>query len=366
MLKSTYSNWGKYFFLVFFLLCNLVFQNLIAQAKHTKIMPKEIKPKADKAKMLVGKSNNKVTDKKVNKAENIVVSKGKIPANKYNNKTTHKKVNKAGNKAKAMGYVSKETELIRRSQEDTAKKDSVKSYLDQMGRKLTRNTWGISMLFSGKAATNSDVDLIFAGVDYFSQQSFNIRASLSYFFRDNMSAGLSVTYQQDKYKLQANILQNFLSRDIQNFSRQFSINPFIKNYVPLSSRNIIYITNQTELIYELASGVYNTPVNRDPGSSIPIPGQPAPAQVLQNKLSRIQLLGFGIRPGILVFFTPHFAFESTVGIFSFAYKTEQLSYNYPKGEPDKSMRKANVTNTSFGFDFKLNVLKFGFGFSYYF
>lgn len=275
----------------------------------------------------------------------------------------NKGISAAGN-AKTSHY----SQLKAKASPETAKpsKDSVKSYFEQMGRKLTRNNWGISMLFSGKAATNSDVDLIFAGVDYFSQQSFNVRGSISYFFRDNMSAGISVTYQQNNYKLRANILQNFLSRDIQNTSRQFSINPFIKNYVPLSSRNIIYITNQTELIYELESGVYNTPVNRDPGASIPIPGQAPPAQVLQNKLSHIQLLGFGIRPGILVFFSPHFAFESTMGIFSFAYKTERLLYRYPEGEPDKTMRRENTTNTSIGFDFKLNVLKFGFGFSYYF
>lgn len=245
------------------------------------------------------------------------------------------------------------------------KKINHRSFFDQIGRKLNRYTWGISTLFSGKKSVNSDVDLIFAGVDYFSQQSFNIRSSISYFFKDNMSAGISLAYQKNKYKLNANILQNFLSRDINNNSNIFSFNPFIKNYVPLSTRNIVYVTNQTELIYELETGVYSTPVNRDPGSSIPIPGQPAPVQVLQNKVSHIHLLGFGIRPGVLVFFSPNFAFESTIGIFSFAYKTEKLLYSYPNGEPNKTMLKENTTNKSVGFDFKLNVLKFGFGFSYY-
>lgn len=337
--------------------------NFLIQSKQKRVIPSSIKPlKASKS-----DTKQKVKDKNKNSA-NTLKTKAEPKSGSKKDKAKVKSKPKVKKSTSFSKEISNSLAIAKQNliADTVSSRDSVKSFFDQMGRKLNWNSWGISMLFSGKNATNSDVDLVFAGVDYFSQKSFNVSGSISYFFKDNMSLGLSVTYQQDNYKLRANILQNFLSRDIQNISRKFSINPFIKNYVPLSSRNIIYITNQTELMYELENGIYNTPVNRDPGSSIPIPGQDPPAQVLQNKASRIQLLGFGIRPGVLVFFSPHFAFESTIGIFSFAYKTEQLVYNYPKGEPDKTMRKENITNTSLGFDFKLNILKFGFGFSYYF
>lgn len=234
---------------------------------------------------------------------------------------------------------------------------------ESRGNPLKKGTINVNALFSGKIGRTTDVDLIFAGIDNLKQKSYRINLGGSYFIKDRVSVGLSGIYTVTNYDLQANLLQNFLSRDIKLSEKSISVNPFIENYIPLSDKDLIYITNRTELQFTYEDAAYHTLVNKNDGPAIPTPGVVTP-QVMQQKFTQTLILGVGIRPGILVFLTPKFALETNIGIFSLSYKTSKLRYNYPNEQPQTP--KENRTNNSYGLDFKLDILKFGFGFSYYF
>lgn len=264
--------------------------------------------------------------------------------------------------------VSKEKRLSAQKKKILPSKDSSaekeRYFMDESrGNSLKKGTINVHALFSGKIGRTTDVDLIFAGIDDLKQKSYRINLGGSYFIKDRVSVGLSGIYTVTNYELQANLLQNFLSRDIKLSEKSIAVNPFIENYIPLSDKDLIYITNRTELQFTYEEAAYHTLVNKNDGPAIPTPGVSTP-QVMQQKFTKTLVFGVGIRPGILVFLTPKFALETNIGIFSLSYKTSTLRYNYP-GEPPQTP-KENRTNNSYGLDFKLDILKFGFGFSYYF
>lgn len=232
---------------------------------------------------------------------------------------------------------------------------------------LSFGTWTLNALFSGNYTRTSDVDLIFAGIDHLERKNIDIHASVSTFIRRNLALGLGFNFSQSNYTLQANIMQNFLRRFIQLGSQSFTFSPFIKNYVPLTQKHALYLTNRTELQYTYKIIAMETPVNQSGGLALPVPGiQQNTLQTLQRKFTTIYAGGISINPGIVLFFTRRFAFEMSIGTMSFGYKLEQLQYVYDKNRPPSAEnRKNNTVNRSLDMSFHIDLLKLGIGFAVY-
>ena len=155
----------------------------------------------------------------------------------------------------------------------------------------------------------------------------------------------------DKTDLAVNLLNNSYKRELHNFSRSFGALGFIKNHISVMSNNVVFITNQTELFYGYGSGPSETYVSG----------------ILQRKYSEKHSMGLSIRPGILIFFTHNFAFDINMGVLGFSHTVEDVSYTYPPNNPpSESNRKENSRNKSTDLNLKFDLLKVGFGFSYYF
>lgn len=126
---------------------------------------------------------------------------------------------------------------------------------------------------------------------------------------------------------------------------------FIKNHIPISSNNVFYVTNQTELYYGYKSGPSETYID----------------DVLERKYTEGHSVGISIRPGILIFLTDNFAFDLNMGILGFSHSQEDVSYEYPENNPPlENNRKSDARNKSTSLNLKFDLLKLGFGFSYYF
>jgi hypothetical protein len=220
-----------------------------------------------------------------------------------------------------------------------------------IGKRLEKGTWLLGATLSAKSNNYSDIDLLVVDVENFDQRAFNVRLEGSYFFKENVSVGLGLQFGEDKVDLGANLLNNSYKRYIRNFSRSYGALGFIKNHIPISSNDVFYVTNQTELFYGYKSGPSETYVS----------------DILERQYASKHSIGVSIRPGILVFLTDNFAFDLNMGILGFSHSKEDVRYTYPENNPPfESNRKENTTNKSTSLNLKFDLLKIGFGFSYYF
>ena len=219
------------------------------------------------------------------------------------------------------------------------------------GKRLVKGTWLLGGTLSAKSNSLSDIDLFVVDVEKFDQRAFNFRLEGSYFFKENISVGLGLQFGEDKADLVADLLNNSYKRDIRNFSRTYGVLGFIKNHIPVSSNNVFYVTNQTELFYGYKSGPSETYIS----------------DILERKYADKHSMGISIRPGILVFLTDNFAFDLNMGILGFSHSVENVDYQYPPNNlPAENDRKEESKNKSTNLNLKFDLLKIGFGFSYYF
>ena len=235
--------------------------------------------------------------------------------------------------------------------EDKQSKEHDTPVAHSAGKKLVKGTWLLGGTLSAKSNNLSDIDLLVVDVEKFNQRAFNIRIEGSYFFKENVSVGLGLQFGEDKADLVANLLNNSYKRDIRNFSRSYGALGFIKNHIPVSSNDVFYVTNQTELYYGYNSGPSETYIS----------------EILERKYAKKNSIGVSIRPGILIFLTDNFAFDLNMGILGFSHSQENVSYEYPPNNlPVENNRKKDSTNKSTSLNLKFDLLKVGFGFSYYF
>lgn len=219
------------------------------------------------------------------------------------------------------------------------------------GKKLTKGVWSLGGTLSAKSNSLSDIDLLIADVEKFDQRAFHVRLEGSYFIKENLSVGTGLHFGQDKTDLAVNLLNNSYKRELHNFNRSYGALGFIKNHISVMSNNVVFITNQTELFYGYGSGPSETYVSG----------------ILERKQSEKHSMGVSIRPGILVFFTDNFAFDINMGVLGFSHTVEDVTYTYPTNNPPtESNRKKNSRNKSTDLNLKFDLLKVGFGFSYYF
>lgn len=219
------------------------------------------------------------------------------------------------------------------------------------GKRLVKGTWLLGGTISAKSNSLSDIDLLVVDVESFNQRAFNIRLESSYFFKENVSVGLGLQFGEDKVELAANLLNNSYKRDIRKFNRSYGVLGFIKNHIPISSNDVFYVTNQTELYYGYKSGPSETYVS----------------DVLERQYAVKHSMGVSIRPGILIFLTDDFAFDLNMGILGFSHSQEDVDYTYPENNPPtQSSRKEDGKNKYTDLNLKFDLLKIGFGFSYYF
>ena len=241
-----------------------------------------------------------------------------------------------------------DTELLAPKQDSIAVPVTV---AHSAGKKLVKGTWLLGGTLSAKSNSLSDIDLLVVDVEDFDQRAFNVRLEGSYFYKENVSVGLGLQFGENKTDLVANLLDNSYTRNIRNFSRSYGALGFIKNHIPISSNNVFYVTNQTELYYGYKSGPSETYIS----------------DILERQYAVKHSMGVSIRPGILVFLTDNFAFDLNMGILGFSHSKEDVSYQYPENNlPSEDTRKKDASNKSTDLNLKFDLLKLGFGFSYYF
>lgn len=178
-------------------------------------------------------------------------------------------------------------------------------------------------------------------VNYIDQKknSWSVRADGGYIIKKNLGVGLGLAYGQSKDNNLIKGTDGALTEN-KSFSNNYGVRPFIKNFIPLDRKNRFYIVNQTEIQLSFDRSVKESTVN----------------EILTRTYTTKDTYGVGLRPGLMVFIVKNFAFETTVDIFGINTAVER---SRSTGMPD-----SKVTTTDM--NFKVNILKIGFGFSTYF
>ncbi|ALL06442.1 hypothetical protein AQ505_13610 [Pedobacter sp. PACM 27299] len=178
-------------------------------------------------------------------------------------------------------------------------------------------------------------------VNYLDQKksSWAVRADGGYILRKNLGAGLGLSYGQSKENNLIKAADGALTSN-RSFSNNYGVRPFIKNFIPLDRKNRFYIVNQTEIQLLFDRSIKESTVN----------------EILTRTYTSKDTYGVGLRPGLMIFIVKNFAFETTVDIFGINTSVET---GRTTGQPD-----TRVTTTDM--NFKINILKIGFGFSTYF
>ncbi|WP_316822011.1 hypothetical protein [Pedobacter gandavensis] len=178
-------------------------------------------------------------------------------------------------------------------------------------------------------------------VNYIDQKknSWTVRGDGGYIIKKNLGVGLGLSYGQSKDN---NLIKNADGNLTSNksFSNNYGVRPFIKNFIPLDRKNRFYIVNQTEIQLLFDRSVKESVVD----------------EILTRTYTSKDTYGVGLRPGLMIFIVKNFAFETTVDIFGINTSIER---GKTTGMPD-----SRVTTTDM--NFKINILKIGFGFSTYF
>jgi hypothetical protein len=123
-------------------------------------------------------------------------------------------------------------------------------------------------------------------------------------------------------------------------SERFVLRPFIKNFVPLTPKNQIFIILQTELQYSTETSDVESMTLLDRNETT----------------SKKNIYGIGFRPGILLFVIKNFALETNVNVLGISTSVLNASST---GQPDSRVVTTDI-------DFKIDLLQLNFGFSMYF
>ncbi|MBB2147915.1 hypothetical protein [Pedobacter gandavensis] len=178
-------------------------------------------------------------------------------------------------------------------------------------------------------------------VNYLDQKktSWTVRADGGYIIKKNLGVGLGLSYGQSKDNNLIKGADGNLTSN-KSFSNNYGVRPFIKNFIPLDRKNRFYIVNQTEIQLLFDRSIKEKVVD----------------EILTRTYTSKDTYGVGLRPGLMIFIVKNFAFETTVDIFGINTSIER---GRSTGMPD-----SRVTTTDM--NFKINILKIGFGFSTYF
>ncbi len=160
-----------------------------------------------------------------------------------------------------------------------------------------------------------------------------------FIFKPNVGLGLGLTYNDAD---QDNTTRSITGIETDNISstKEYTIRPFIKNFIPLDKANRFFIINQTELAYTFAKTERtSTTLGK-----------------VTESTSRTNTYGLGIRPGLLIFVYKNFGFETNINVLGINTSTTKTTTT---DEPDSKINSTDI-------DFKLAFLNLTFSFSLYF
>lgn len=207
------------------------------------------------------------------------------------------------------------------------------------GFKIEKGTqnFGITFSLGVKEITNQDQLIQF--VETKKTNAWNVSGEGGYAIFDYVTTGLRLSFGQSGEK-SVIIPLNSTRSSVNAFSRQFTLAPYIRNYIPLDKKNIFYITNRLELIYTYESKIKESLTE----------------EILKRQNFTVHHMGLGIRPGLLIMVQKGMGFELSLNVLGLTHVIET----------SKSTNQPIAKEQSTDIDLKIDILKLNLAFYYYF
>ncbi|MDR1760200.1 MAG: hypothetical protein LBR60_06715 [Fibrobacter sp.] len=191
-------------------------------------------------------------------------------------------------------------------------------------------------------AEASEIDVFIADLYELDGYTFTVEAFAGYFFRDGLAAGLRGGYERTYYTIDFDLLEDIadVSQRRKYMSNGFFVQPFLRNYLKIFDSHLIYFFNETNLKFYYSSGISQVDDHED----------------LTKAVTNNYGLEVGLNPGLTIFLTKGFAFETSIGLLG-------LSSNYITIEENGEKRSKMNYNI---IDFKVSLLSLDFSLVYFF
>ncbi len=191
-------------------------------------------------------------------------------------------------------------------------------------------------------AEASELDIYIADLYELDGYTFTVEAFAGYFFKDGLAAGLRGGYERTRYTIDFSLLEDIadVSQVRKYASNGFFVQPFLRNYLKIFDSRVIYFFNETNLKFYYSSGISQVDDHED----------------LTKAVTDNYGLEIGLNPGMTIFLTKGFAFETSIGLLG-------LSSNYITIEENGKKRSEMNYNI---IDFKVSLLTLDFSLVYFF
>jgi hypothetical protein len=207
------------------------------------------------------------------------------------------------------------------------------------GKILDKKAAFINLLFSYANTTQENTKTTLENIKYSKASEASINTGGGYFFKKNIALGLGFSYGAEKENMETinNIGPNtFSDQDL----KTYTFSPFIRNYLSISKKNILYLFTQTGLQFGIGNGNEITST----GNS-----------TITTDIDK-NIYGIAFTPGVVFIVEKGFAFEVNVGILGLNYSKETRT---TPNQPEAVLKETNV-------DLNINLLRLNLGLSYYF
>lgn len=206
-------------------------------------------------------------------------------------------------------------------------------------RILTRGRGFVTLTFSlDQRSAENEEGLIQQILDQ-DRLNYTISWVGGYALKENLTLGFGLRY--GRRREDRTFVQDGEERTSRLVSNSYSFGPSMRNYIPLGA-GVLQIFVQTDLnviLEESLERVFRT-------------------EDIDKLEGNIVGLGLGVRPGAVLFFDRHWAFEVSVGLAGLSSQVETLTRN---GDDDNRTRivRNNI-------DLQINLLALNLGVAYYF
>ncbi len=195
---------------------------------------------------------------------------------------------------------------------------------------LRKGNFHVGFALNGTSKNQSDVSNILYTTIENKSGSVKTNFIVGYFIKENMSAGINYEFRRNKNHLyySTSSSDTGLARGIE---LQNSVLGFLRNFVPLGGKRLVFF-NDTKLGVAFSSGLDRSETND--GS-------------IEKSYKKSTSFIVGISPGVMVFFTKNFAFETSIDFLGLEYTNSKVKNN----------EEAYGTSNVLDFNFKINLHK---------
>lgn len=182
---------------------------------------------------------------------------------------------------------------------------------------IPKGDWTFGLSASYGEFNADDVRILSILKDFdFGGEMYSVKPSVSYFFKNNQSAGVRFNYTRGKADINSLVVDfdedlNFSLKDVSYDSKAYGISLFYRRYIGLDRSKRFALFNETNLAYSGGSQQFKRYYNNE----------------LSDTRTTVNEVSLNFCPGVNVFVHEYVSFNLSFGVFGIYYRNEKQKTN---------------------------------------